>query len=36
MIELVRVNKDDLIEMCRDGRICDAKTICLVFRCLED
>ncbi len=35
LIELVRVNAGDLWEMCRDGRICDAKTICLVFRCLE-
>jgi len=35
MIELVRVDAGDLGKMCRDGRICDAKTICLIFKCLD-
>ncbi len=33
-IELIRVSGPDLIKMCRDGRITDAKTISAVFRCL--
>ena len=33
-IEPVRVAGPDLLAMCRDGRITDAKTISIVFRCL--
>ena len=33
-IELIRVSGPDLVKMCRDGRITDAKTISAVFRCL--
>jgi len=33
-IEVVRVPIADLPTMCRDGRISDAKTIAIVFRCL--
>jgi ADP-ribose pyrophosphatase len=33
-IELIRVSGTDLVAMCRDGRITDAKTISVVFRCL--
>jgi ADP-ribose pyrophosphatase len=31
-IELVRVSGPDLVAMCRDGRITDAKTISVIFR----
>lgn len=34
IIELVRVNTEDLPDMIMDGRICDAKTISLIFRCV--
>jgi ADP-ribose pyrophosphatase len=33
-IELARVSGPDLLAMCRDGRIADAKTISIIFRCL--
>jgi len=33
-IEVVRVPLADLAAMCRDGRISDAKTIAILFRCL--
>jgi len=33
-IEVVRVPLADLAAMCRDGRISDAKTIAIVFRCM--
>ncbi|MDK2974981.1 MAG: ADP-ribose pyrophosphatase [Methanofollis sp.] len=32
-IEVVRVPLADLAAMCRDGRISDAKTLAVVFRC---
>jgi ADP-ribose pyrophosphatase len=35
-IELVKVTGIELGSMCRDGRISDAKTISVVYRCLED
>jgi ADP-ribose pyrophosphatase len=35
IIEVIRVEKDEALEMIRDGRICDAKTICILHRCLE-
>ncbi len=34
IIELVRVKREDLPEMIRDGRICDAKTISIICRCI--
>jgi len=34
VIEVVKVKKPEVFEMIRDGRIVDAKTICLVFKCL--
>jgi ADP-ribose pyrophosphatase len=33
-IELVTVSGHDLVMMCLDGRITDAKTISVIFRCL--
>ncbi|HTY15699.1 MAG TPA: NUDIX hydrolase [Methanoregulaceae archaeon] len=33
-IELARFSGPDLLAMCGDGRITDAKTISIVFRCL--
>jgi ADP-ribose pyrophosphatase len=35
IIEVVDVPVRDLDAMIRDGTICDAKTICLVYRCLR-
>jgi len=35
-IEPVRVSGTELGAMCRDGRIIDAKTISIVFRCLGE
>lgn len=35
-IEVVKVRKDELRTMIMDGRIVDAKTICLVYKCLEE
>jgi len=34
LIEVVKVTKPEVFEMIEDGRIVDAKTICLVFKCL--
>jgi ADP-ribose pyrophosphatase len=34
LIEVVKVRTDELHAMIRDGRIVDAKTICLLCRCL--
>jgi ADP-ribose pyrophosphatase len=34
VIEVVRIPKGEVMAMALDGRICDAKTICLVHRCL--
>jgi ADP-ribose pyrophosphatase len=34
IIEIVRVPNKEVLEMIRDGRICDAKTICIAMRCL--
>ncbi|MCZ9311740.1 MAG: NUDIX hydrolase [Methanocorpusculum sp.] len=34
IIEVVRVAKEDAMRMVMDGRICDAKTIALLMRCL--
>ncbi|MDD3407641.1 MAG: NUDIX hydrolase [Methanomicrobium sp.] len=34
VIEVVKVKKEEVFEMIEDGRIVDAKTICLVFKCL--
>lgn len=34
LIEVVRVNKDEVRAMVEDGRIVDAKTICLAYKCL--
>lgn len=34
VIEVVKVRAGDIPAMVRDGRINDAKTICLVFRCM--
>jgi len=34
LIEVVKVKKPEVFEMIKDGRIVDAKTICLVFKCL--
>ena len=34
IIEVVRIPKGEVEAMAADGRICDAKTICLVYRCL--
>jgi ADP-ribose pyrophosphatase len=33
-IEPAPFSRDELLEMIADGRICDAKTICLIYRCL--
>jgi len=35
IIEVVRVPLRDLGSMIADGRIVDAKTICLICRCLR-
>jgi ADP-ribose pyrophosphatase len=35
LIELFPVNVEEFRSMCRDGRITDAKTICLAYRCLR-
>ncbi len=35
MIEVVRIPVSDLDAMIADGRIVDAKTICLICRCLQ-
>lgn len=35
-IDLVRVTEGDLVRMCIDGRVSDAKTISIVYRCLGD
>jgi len=35
VIEVVDVALQDLPGMIHDGTICDAKTICLVYRCLD-
>jgi ADP-ribose pyrophosphatase len=34
IIEVMRIPKAEVQAMADDGRICDAKTICLVHRCL--
>ena len=34
IIEVVRIPKGEVLAMAADGRICDAKTSCLVHRCL--
>jgi ADP-ribose pyrophosphatase len=34
IIEVVDVELNDIAAMIADGRICDAKTICLVYHCL--
>lgn len=34
LIEVVKVKKDEIREMIADGRIVDAKTICLAYKCL--
>ena len=36
LIEVVKVSKEEVREMIADGRIVDAKTICLVYKCLGD
>ncbi|MBN1432718.1 MAG: NUDIX hydrolase [Methanomicrobiaceae archaeon] len=36
LIEVVKVKKDEVREMIADGRIVDAKTICLVYKCLGE
>ena len=36
VIEVVDVATRDIAGMIRDGTICDAKTICLAYRCLGD
>lgn len=36
IIELVRVGTEDLPGMIRDGRICDAKTISIICRCIGE
>ncbi|MFA5221535.1 MAG: NUDIX hydrolase [Methanoregula sp.] len=35
VIEVVDVSLNDVATMIRDGRICDAKTICLIYRYME-
>lgn len=35
LIELYPVKVEEFMSMCRDGRISDAKTICLACRCLR-
>jgi ADP-ribose pyrophosphatase len=35
IIDLVTVSGEELEEMCLDGRISDAKTISIVYRCLK-
>jgi ADP-ribose pyrophosphatase len=35
MIELAPFSRNDVFVMIEDGRICDAKTICLMYRCLR-
>jgi ADP-ribose pyrophosphatase len=35
LIEVVKVRADKVLAMIRDGRIVDAKTICLACRCLR-
>jgi ADP-ribose pyrophosphatase len=35
MIEPAPFSRDELFAMIKDGRICDAKTICLIYRCLR-
>lgn len=35
MIEVVHVPRDEVHRMIEDGRIVDAKTICLAYRCLR-
>ena len=34
IIEVQKVEQNELFGMIADGRICDAKTICLAYRCL--
>jgi ADP-ribose pyrophosphatase len=34
LIELAPFSRHELFSMIEDGRICDAKTICLIYRCL--
>lgn len=34
IIEVLKFEQNELFGMIADGRICDAKTICLVYRCL--
>ncbi|HJJ90709.1 MAG TPA: NUDIX hydrolase [Methanocorpusculum sp.] len=34
IIEVVRIEKNEAVSMMKDGRICDAKTIALLMRCL--
>ncbi|MBN2733677.1 MAG: NUDIX hydrolase [Methanomicrobiaceae archaeon] len=34
LIEVVKVKKPEVFEMIKDGRIVDAKTICLIFKCM--
>jgi ADP-ribose diphosphatase len=34
LIEPAPFSRDELFAMIQDGRICDAKTICLIHRCL--
>ena len=34
IIELIKVNAHEFRSMCLDGRISDAKTLCLAYRCL--
>ncbi|WOF16649.1 NUDIX hydrolase [Methanoplanus sp. FWC-SCC4] len=36
LIEVVKVKKSEIHEMIDDGRIVDAKTICLAYKCLGD
>lgn len=35
LIEVINIPTSDLREMIRNGTIVDAKTICLIYRCLE-
>lgn len=36
LIEVVKVKKEEIREMISDGRIVDAKTICLAYKCLDE
>ena len=35
VIDVMDVTKDEMDAMVNDGTICDAKTICLIYRCRE-